>query len=313
MVQRGGCSETISHSMKNLTLPRHATIRVLGILIVALLAGLSPDLLTWNYFVYSLGFSHYAMALYYSKPQAARVLGEPSCYPPLAIVLLFGGLLYWRDFSLVIYFAAHHIFNEVYLLKHSTRVETHPEFTRLRTSSLLLNLFLYLVILRDDPELRFLNPSLLYGGLALSIAGFVYYLTAVRPSMTRHELIDASAFEVIGLLLLGLSNFVTITFLQIVCYHFVFWIMYPMGKIRAGGHGELARYLGWTAVLTAFFFSLSPIGVLQNSLYTPFFFSQFILWSYIHITISYALSSSHPGWITRWFQPRQAIRSSALP
>jgi len=286
-------------------LPRHTTLRVVSILLVAPLTSLFPDFLTWQLFVYSLGFSHYAMALYYSRHRAAQVLGQPPSYLPLAMVLMLGGLLYWRDFSLVIYFAAHHVFNEVYLLKYSRRVETRPEISWLRTSSLFLNLFTYLVILQDQRALGFLNPMVLYGGLALSIVSFAYVLMGIRPSMTRRELIDASAFEVIGVLLVGLSFFVHITFLQIVCYHFVFWILYPMEKIGAGGSGELARYLGWTAGLTAFFFALSPVGVLRHPLYAPLFVPQFLLWSYIHITTSYALSSSHPGWITRWFQPQR--------
>jgi len=298
--------------MKMPTLPRHTTLRVISILLVLPLTKLFPNAFAWQTFVFSLGFSHYAMALYYSKHQAARVLGQPSSYLPLVIITVLGGALYWRSFSLVLYFAAHHMFNEVYLMKYSNRVESHPGISRLRTSSLLLNLFVYLVILRDHRDVRFLDPMMLYDGLALSIISFVYCLMSVRPSMTRHELADASAFELIGLLLVGLSFFTPITFLQIVCYHFAFWIVYPMKKIRAGGNWRLAGYLGWTAGLTAFFFALSPIGALRLPLVAPHFSSQFMMWSYIHITISYALSASHPGWITRWFKPRQAIPSSAL-
>lgn len=294
-------------------MPRTTTLRIVSILLVAPLTGLFPDLITWRNFVFSLGFSHYAMALYYSKHHAARVLGQPSSYLPLAIVLIFGGLLYWRDFSLVIYFAAHHVFNESYLPKYSSRVETHSAMSRLRNSSLFLNLFIYLVILQDHRELQFLDPAVLYSGLALSIVSFIYFLRAVRASMTRHELIDASFFELIGILLVALSFIVEITFLQIVCYHFVFWIFYPMERIRARGNGEIARYLSWTVGLTAFFILLSPIGVLQHSLFAQFFRPQFMMWSYIHITISYALSPIHPEWITRWFKPQQTIQSSALP
>jgi hypothetical protein len=295
---------------KEPALLHHTTIRLVSILIVASLAGLLSDYHIWNNFVFSFGFCHYAMALYYSKNKATQMLSQPSSYMPLVIVLMFGGLLYWRDFSLVIYFAAHHMFNEVYLMKFSNRVEDHPSMSRLRTSSLFLNLFVYLVLLQDHRDLRLLDPRLFYSGLALSIASYVFYLTAVRSSMTRLELIDASAFELIGLLLVGLSFFVKITFLQIVCYHFVFWVLYPMGKIRAQGSGELTRYLGWTAGLTAFFFLLSPVGLLRHSPIAALFYPQFILWSYIHITISYALSSSHPEWITRWFKPQPVIQSS---
>ena len=300
-------------TIRELALPRHTTLRVASILVTALVAGLCSDSATWKSLVFSLGFSHYFMALYYSKHQVTRVLGQSMSYLPLAIVLAAGGLLYWRDFSLVMYFAIHHVCNEVYLLKYSSRVEAHPEMTRLRTSSLFLNLFIYLVILQDHRELRFLDPGLLFSGLALSAVTFVYFLTRVRSSMTRHELIDASAFELIGFLLIGLSFFVQITFLQIVFYHFVFWIFFPMEKIRSRGNGEFVRYLGLTAGLTALFVSLSPVGFAQYPLYQSLFFTQFMLWSYIHITISYALSSSHPDWITRWFKPQQVIQSSALP
>lgn len=292
-------------------LPRHTIVRTTSILITALLTVLLSDYRIWQTLVFSLGFSHYAMSLYYSRRQATRVLGQPSSYLPLAITLMFGGLLYLKNFPLVVFFAVHHVCNEVYMLKYSDRVEAHPKLPYLRASSLFLQSFTYAVILHDHRALQFLDLPFLYGGLALSLASFVYFLTALSPSMTRRELIDASSFEVTGLLLVGLSSFVQITFLQIVCYHFVLWIIYPMEKIGAGGSGELVGYLGWTIGLTAFFFALSPLGALGSPASASVYYPQFVLWSYIHISTSFALSSGHPGWITRWFKPRPVLQPSA--
>lgn len=52
-----------------------------------------------------------------------------------------------------------------------------------------------------------------------------------------------------------------------------------------------------------------PIGVVpyRYGLGRPSFYSeQFTLWSFIHITVAFALSNANPWWIVRWFRPRAA-------
>ncbi len=58
-------------------------------------------------------------------------------------------------------------------------------------------------------------------------------------------------------------------------------------------------------ILIGISFLLSPAGLIgdypfRNSVYMQ----QFILWSHIHITSSFFLSSAHLAWITRWFTQR---------
>jgi hypothetical protein len=42
------------------------------------------------------------------------------------------------------------------------------------------------------------------------------------------------------------------------------------------------------------------------------FSKQFTLWSYIHITLSLALSNAHPKWIVDLFRPRGESREVPL-
>lgn len=219
------------------------------------------------------------------------------------LLLSFGGLLYLTDFSLVIFFGIHHVFNEVYLVNRSLAQEDNRSFIFYRTASIVLNFFIYFVILRDQPGLQFINPDILLGGLIASYVVFAFSLLRIKKHLNGRELIDSFAFELIGLGLVVLSYFVRIGFIEIVLYHFIFWVFYPIQKFNSLGKAPLFQYLGLTLFCTVLFLVLSPVGVFNYPQSGSIFYSQFVLWSYIHITSSFALSSAHPAWITRLFKP----------
>ena len=293
-------------------MPVLSLIRVVSISSVALIAMQLPDETTFKSVVFSVGFGHYFMALLYSKRQISQVLGQTYSYLPLAAVLIAGTALYQYEYPLVIYFAVHHAFNEVYVLDHPIAGKNSSELKGFRASGIFLHLFVYFLILRDRPDLQFLDTRFLLIGLAVSSLSFIYFLNSIRGSMKISEMIDHCSFELIGLFLATVSFFIEITFMQIIFYHFMFWILYPMPRVLKRGRSELLRYFILTLVITVPFIMVSPLGIYSYDLYTSPFFAHFMMWSYLHITISFALSEAHPSWITYWFKPRRAIPSAAL-
>lgn len=284
-------------------LPHHTSIRILSIICVIAIKVSVPNQTTWMSLVFSLGFGHYLLSIVYAKNQLVQSFRQLQSSVMMGLLLIAGGLLYYIDFSLVIFFGIHHVFNEVYLVNRSLVQSETRSFTFYRISSIVLNFFIYFVILRDTPGLDFINPDLLLGGLIISYGVFAYSLFGIRKYLKGGKLIDSFAFELTGMIFVVLSYFIYIGFVDIVFYHFVFWVFYPIQKFSSFGKLPLARYLFLTVACTVIFLILSPIGFFNYQDSGSIFYKQFFLWSYIHITSSFALSSAHPVWITRLFKP----------
>lgn len=152
-----------------------------------------------------------------------------------------------------------------------------------------------------------MNSAWLLGGYAVSLCMFLIALVRVRKSFDRVSLIENRSLEIGSILLVVLSYYVQIGFLEVVCYHFVFWCFLPLPKLGQKGNGPGFQYLLMTAGATGVFLLLSPLGFRTYEIIASVFFNQFLLWSYIHVVSSFALSRSNPQWIARWFRkPRAA-------
>ncbi len=284
------------------------SIRILGVLITAALFLFSKNNQTWTSWVYALGFGHYLISLVYSKKQITNVMDQARCYLPFGLAAFTGAALYFNKLPLVLYFGFHHAFNETYILNREFPVEKYGGLKAMRTSSAFLNFFCYLAVLQHMPELQFLNIALLRTGMLVSALFFFYFLNTLGKSFKPQELLENCAFEIIGLLLVAVSFYENITFLQIVCYHFIFWMLFPLSKMWTFSKKRIPAYLTLTTGLLTAFILLSPVGLFSYKLWPSHYAKQFILWSYIHITVSFALSDAHPSWVTRWFQP---VKTSA--
>lgn len=89
-----------------------------------------------------------------------------------------------------------------------------------------------------------------------------------------------------------------------VLYHFVFWALYPLPRMMKKGFGEAGKYIGINVALSVGFILISPAAFIPVHASMPMWFTMFMVFSYLHITMSFALSTAHPAWITRWVQPR---------
>ncbi|QXP85938.1 hypothetical protein ABZN20_16760 [Methylococcus sp. ANG] len=291
-------------------MPIHALTRITAVFITALIASQTTGVL-WSSLFWSIAFVHYGLALYYSRHRILAVAKDASSLAP-ALAVLSGGLaLYASQFSLLVYFGVHHVFNEVYLLDRKFPVTEGEQRRGLRVAAVLLNAAIYAALLRHYSELAWIGPAFLFGGLFFFYGLFFYRLNQMRPVLGVKGMIDSSIFEVFGLLLVLSSFFVRFDLNHIVLYHFIFWSLYPIEKFKRLGDGALWRYAAMSVVMVAGFILFSPAGVAGGAVSESLYYQQFIFWSYAHITLSFVLSDAHPAWITRWF--RSGRRQWAVP
>jgi hypothetical protein len=282
-------------------------MRLAAIAVTALIAIGVRDSTVWQSAVLSIGFGHYLLSVWYSRAKLAKVATNWSTALPMSAAVLGGTLLYLVRFPLIIYFAVHHVFNEVYITAENPKSLNGNQLRLYRTIAIVLQTSLYFYLLRDEPGLRLLPELILLTVLAFAYVCYVAQLLSLRKSMSMRSLLELAAGESPGLMILAVSYLWPIRFLDIVCYHFVFWWFYPAGKLAVKGTGAVRTYAVQMVILIGISFLLSPAGLIgdypfRNSVYMQ----QFILWSHIHITSSFFLSSAHPAWITRWFIQRGA-------
>jgi hypothetical protein len=309
-------------------MPIYLLLRLVSILGVVLAVKIAPPLV-WLTIVYIFGFTHYIMGAIYSRRQVREAYGQPLSLIPLLALIVFGTGLYSLRFPLLIYFGLHHAFNEAYVLKETTPSD-EPAVSALRSSAFMLHLFLYFVLLRRPQSMGIMeaniasliirraghglfNEELLWTGLVLSYGFFFYYLWQIKSSLRFKTLIDNCSFEILGLVAVAVSYYVNFKFLEVVFYHFVFWTLYPMVKMRAPRGHAIAAYLGLTAVFTGVFVLLSPLGGTIYGFSLVTYQWQFTIWSYIHITASLMLSNANPAWIVGLFRPASSARTAVVP
>jgi hypothetical protein len=230
--------------------------------------------------------------------------------------------LYLARFPLFVYFAAHHVCNEVYITSNVSDCLPVDRRRRFRAMAVMLHALLYFTLLRGDVaellarrgmiasahELELLTPYLTVL-LLLAYAGYFGALFRLRQELRARALLELSVFEIAGLVLLAISFVTPVRFLDVVCYHFVFWWFYPASKLALKGPGAVLKYAAWMAALVMGTFILSPAVIPDYPLRNSVYMQQFVLWSNIHITSSFFLSNAHPEWIRKWFQPGRRART----
>ena len=305
--------------------PFHFIIRIISIIAVVVIKMLCPELISWISIILSIAFGHYLISILYSKRQIGQAFTQPHSALALLVLLMLGSTLFVTEFNLVIFFAIHHVFNEVYLTNHLLTKKDSARAVMLRVSGLIVHLLIYFILLRGDRRLMFLHGEHLsfltrdtvIAALVVAYLFFAISLYLMRQQLKGTKLISCCGFEVVALIVVAATYHwnVKIRFLDIVLYHFMFWMAFPMVKTVQQGVAPTVRYVVLTVVCTGVFLLVSPIGVVHYDMFEsarPYlslektvFFQQFILWSYLHITATFALSSANPGWIARWFSPNQ--------
>ena len=279
------------------------TSRTASIAITALLVMLIGNANQWIALVIGFGFAHYLLSFYYARSGIRIAISNPSLLLPLVSLGALLAAVYFLDFPLEVYFGIHHACNESYL-KRSHSSNGIGNTAQLPAARALLHLAAYLCILRLDPEIGQIPEAFLWSFLAIAALLYLYQFRAtLQKGVTGiSDVVRDSSVELMALILVGLSLFTHITFLQFVMYHFVLWTIIPVPGIKQQGKNQLAEYGLLTVGTLLFFIVLIANQLFSSYLNLSFYYSQFIVWSYIHITTSFALSSAHPKWIVGLFR-----------
>ncbi len=264
-----------------------------------------PTSSQWFALVFALGFCHYLLALIYSRRPMAALAGQPYSYLPVVLLLGVGWWLYDTRFPIEIYFALHHLFNEAYL--KARLFPLHGDARDGASPGPLLAVFhgsAYLLLIRSQSFPLWLNGVL----VAALLVSFALYLRRVAARSAHRGVagyLNLAGFEWLNLALVPVSFYYQFDFLQVVFYHFVIWGFLPLAQqLKAGRYSSAGTYVTLTAVTLVAFAAVSPLGPLELRVPFRIYTEQFIFWSYLHITVSFALSRAHPGWINHWFAPR---------
>jgi hypothetical protein len=302
------------------------SMRLLAIGIAALAAiGLRDDVV-WQSAVTSIGFGHYLLSVWYARGRLSGLGRELGTALPTLGAVIGGSLMYLVGLPLIVYFAAHHVCNEAYITASISDGLAQNRRRRLRAMAIALHFVLYFTLLRSEFATLFirrgyiasaadmLQPSVyVFIPLMLTYAGYFVAVFRARKDLDRRSLLELSVVEIAGIALLAVSFVTPIRFLDVVCYHFVFWWFFPASKLAKRGRAAVVQYAAWMMTLVGATFLLSPAVLPDYPFKESMYLRQFLLWSHIHITSSFFLSNAHPEWIRRWFLPGRSVRAAVQP
>ncbi len=276
--------------------------RLLAAAITVALVVTLDDWNLWIGFVISFGFAHYLLSFYYARGRIASLARDAGMIVPLLGLGMLLALVVFMRFPLEVYFGIHHACNEAYLRRYQRREDGGGG--ALPAARGLFHLAAYLCILRADPHVAVIPEPALWTGLLLAGAALAHQvLVAARGDADGlRGALNGSAVEWLVLMAVGASFLVTMTFLQLVMYHFVLWTIVPVPLVLKRGRGAVLEYGLLTTGSLLLFMVLTVLQGLGGRADLAFWYGQFYLWSYVHITTSFALSAAHPAWIVQLFR-----------
>lgn len=286
-----------------------SSVRVAGLLLTCAVFGSGWDYRTSEAIAWSLAFSHYGVALVYSRHHVARIASSPRSACALLGLGASGFWLYHIHWPLVFLFGIHHALNEAYMLDRATHPASRRALRPLRAASALLHGLLYVALVRDaTPAFQQFGIAGLLGALGVAYLVFGALFVRLRHRLSREERLHNVFGEIAGLGLLVASAFVYVDVLVVATFHFAFWMVFPAWSKRNAGWPALRPYLLQMSLLTALFVLVSPLDLVAPHFSTRDYRFLFLLLSYVHITLSFAVSDANPDWVRGVFEPRPLLR-----
>lgn len=260
-------------------------------------------------FVWSFAFCHYLMALWYSRPPIRAALGNRAGWPWLAVLAGVGTASYLAGVELSLYFGIHHALNEAFMLDRVTRQRSDPRVRLVRGAGFVFHMTAFFCLTGTTTTLLF-EPWWLW---SLPVAGGLYAWTLLRarPVLSRREMADHLLFEaaLVPLAVAVVASGTTLNVYDVSLYHFLFWTLFPARSMWQRGT-SMAPYWAATVLLLGGFFVFSPIAIVDPHFGRAEFRHAFTLLSFVHITMSVAISNANPDVVNQLFRP--AAGSAAL-
>jgi hypothetical protein len=255
--------------------------------------------------VVALSISHNSLAFVYSESQRAylRENWRRHLLPLLGLAAAVA-LTCWLDRPPVYYlFAIHHICNETYFAQARFRQSDRA----LVLARALLHTVAFGILTRAELEFFGWHVPMAAWALALAGASLVYFGWLAMLKGT--EVWRDASYELVAVgfaVWSGLNYSLILD--HVLVYHFLFWGMYPMARLRR--QGRLLVYLGWTFGLFGLGLLFTPIGPHWGGLDDAGLSYVSRLTAFFHFFSSAALSRSHPAWVQRWFFARHPLRQT---
>lgn len=261
--------------------------------------------------LYCVTFSHYVLALVYSRHYIKDIVTIKANYLPFALLAIVGGTLFAFGVSAYYLFALHHALNESYIRARFQSISL-PEksLNFLQPAGFFVHLSAYMIIgtsgiLRGDLTAFWFYAS------ALIISTLLYFSLVFknRRHFNAKQLTSVLFAELAMFVLLAIDLTVyDINFFQIICYHVLFWVFFPAGNLWSQkSHKGIVTYVLLTIISVGFFVYLSPFATNAWSSDFIIYRQQFEIWSYFHIITSFALSKANPAWINNRFKDRSSL------
>ena len=270
---------------------------------------LSASYSVWLYSVYIFGFSHYFLATFYSRHKLNALLVSPRHCLALLFLLILGYLNYEYISSITLFFGLHHALSEAYLRQRIYKFSVDETLlSPIQATSFIFHLCGFILLINSSAISQFDNLTL--PALLVFIGSGFYFVRLIwqqKPQLNSTQLLSITGSELILMLVLLISLLYPITFLQIVFYHFTFWAIMPFLRLASGEESNtkpLMIYISLALVSLIFFTAISPIYV-STFMGKIVFQKWFLIFSYAHITLSFATSIANPAWLNACFKNKE--------
>ena len=293
--------ETTSRSL----ISPNTAFRILTVLFIVLASQLGNR--TFTLIVLTIGYAHYVLAMIYSRRQLKSIITDARTLVVFSLTTLGAVVLAAVNFPVAWLSVLHHNFNEVYMRDAFKMRSQKTKFLRL--SCIVMNISIFLAILRTDPALRSVNPQLVFAAVAFSTIWYATMLIRSRHDFTVRQMIDSSIYEVGSFAVLAVSLEYRVTLLHLFLYHFVFWGLYPIPNMVKKGAGSVRTYVAWNVLLLPIIWVLCANYNISSVSVTKLFG----WFGYIHIAMSFGLSREQPTWLIKMFQAPARKLASVAP
>ena len=258
-----------------------------------------------------IGLAHYVLALIYSKKAIFRLNGQRTLQIKFGLWIVAAiAMARYNLPPILFYFGLHHALTESYCFEVSTSDWFNK--TSVKASRFWFVLFSYLVVLGETPPLNHVPHWIFLGGFIVPFVLFCWQLISASKMPRPLSIWPVLLYELPLCLILVLSFYVTISFLQVILYHFLFWAVLPFLKKWDISKQETLKYVFLSVGVTTFFYLLLPASGTHWAM--PIWKLAFFFWIFggVHISLSFAMSAANPDFIVRFFGSSK-IQCSNVP
>ena len=256
----------------------------------------------YNLILFTVGMSHYMLSFHYARRRIRELASLGSARVPLLVVAavgvgfaLAGHAAGDLGHGLLFYFGIHHALNEYYMTAYASPKSAPAP--GLCTASAVFHLaFYFLIVINDRAFLAVYRDAV---ALCALISAAVYLLVLLRGGVARSSLPSAWTLLFEGVVAgLGVSAYLQLVhfrFVDVVLFHFLYWLAYPVLKLSAAGAKAIHHFILENVALATGFALLALLAprALPSGL--------FDFGSFVHISAAFALSAANPAWIRARF------------